>query len=155
MPSLRHWQVTKSRTLPFCRAGYYAPLRHWQGKTSRPVIYLPRHGASRMKLAVRTDACDFVATPQRSASMFMPMVCKQIIRNRCGSIYRAEIQVSGRCLVIRSPRHLDLGQRMVRLVASRITGIGPLIPLFTAGPETGFGSSRSAFTPLLAMAQSN
>ena len=31
----------------------------------------PRHGASIMKQAVRTDACDFGATPPRSASMFI------------------------------------------------------------------------------------
>ena len=31
----------------------------------------PRHGASRMKRAVRTDACAFGATPPRGASIFL------------------------------------------------------------------------------------
>ena len=51
MPSLRHWQVTKSYTLTFL-TGRKQSLRHWKVKRSCPVLYLPWHGASRMKQAV-------------------------------------------------------------------------------------------------------
>ena len=47
---------------------------HGQVKESCPDLHLPRHGSSRIKHTLRTDARDFGATPPRSASMSVVVV---------------------------------------------------------------------------------